>query len=1099
LNRFKENQVNAKKRKTCLEKIIRIEASFKTAKRTRYQWVIDHLLLPPLLLSLGLAISLSLLWISAGSAQGRPGYIGLVRTMESEKTGLQYPNGLTFSPKTGAFYAVDGSASGTSLSAMTEIIELSTFGDRAGVTQVRAHIWNPINIAFDDYYGRLLLLQFPKAQLLEIREGSDGHLDPRTLITYGADSFGLQDPQGMALDPASGSLFILDAVGPRILRVEPGLDGRFDGAAISEVDLASSSLTDLHGLAFDPTTGHFYVISLSEQKLYELNQAGQILANHDLTEFKLDASQGMVFAPSGDQTDDAHQTSLYLAEGGSAQILEFTLTDPLSDAIEANQAASTLVRTVNLAAILPPSPDPSGLTYLPWSNTLLISDCEVDEKVSGITHFAGANLWELTLGGGLVRTANISPAAPTVVPMSDEPTGVAWNPLNGHFYFSDDNAYKVFDLNPGLDGQYGTSDDSWTSFGTQAYGIGDPEGITFDTWHNQLFVVDGTNREIYQFTLAGSLVAHFDVAVYGVTDPESVEFNPDSGTLFILSSSSNRAIIETTTSGALLQTISVSASNAKAPAGLAYAPASDGSGVRHFYIVDRGVDNNNDPNIVDGIMYEMSIPSSGQPTATNTTTRTPTHTPTSIMSNTPSRTPTHTLTPSVSNTPTRTPTGTITPGVSNSPTMTPTLTRTPTATATLVSTGFPVTGVVDPFNRTDGAIGSNWSGDRSSFTIASNQMAAISGGMIFWNAASFGAEQEAYVTFVNIDAAATNMELLLKSQTTNKESFLEVGYNPVKKTVQVESYTRAQGYVTYGAAIPVTFSNGDQLGARVTANGTVNIYKNGVLLGVRDVNAWTFYASGGYIGLLSWGGTNTIYDNFGGGTVASVTPTYTVTSAASPSFTPTGTNTPTSTATHTFTPAVVSSPTKTPTTTSTPTGTPTPTAISWNTGFLSPAMNAAQTGGDGNGYEVNAVNAYANDSLFAVDNNSGTGTSSSCTSTGKDKHRFSNYNVTIPGGATVKGIQVQLDAKADSTSGSPKLCVQLSWDGGTTWTAARSTATLTTTEATYLLGGAADIWGHAWTADELDNATFLVRVIDVATSTSRDFSLDWLAVQVTYQ
>ena len=583
-------------------------------------------------------------------------------------------------------------------------------------------------------------------------------------------------------------------------------------------------------------------------------------------------------------------------------------------AAAASSVQSSLIRTTNLAAISPPSPDPSGLTYLPLSNTLLMSDGEVDEKVSGITHFAGANLWEMTLTGGVVRTANISPVAPTVVPMTDEPTGVAWNPTNGHFFFSDDNEYKVFDLNPGTDGLLGSADDTWTSFDTLALGIGDPEGITFDTWNNRLFVVDGTNREIYQFTLTGSLIAHFDVATYGVVDPESVEFNPDSGTLFVLSNSANPVIIETTISGTLLQTIDVSAYNAVAPAGMAYAPASDGSGTKHFYIVDRGIDNNTNPNIIDGKMYEMSAPLNDQPTVTYG----------------PSMTATITFTPTTTNTPKATATRTSTRTPTN--TRTATMTRTPRPTASITPTKT-VTGTFTP-------------------------------------------------TAVN---------------------------SPTP-----------------------------------TPTGTI-------------------------------------------------TPTFTVTSPFTPTVTPTGTVTPTSTVTGTFTPTEASS------STLTPTGTITPTPVPGNTGFLNPAMNAVQTGGDGNGYQVSAGNAYTNDSLFAADNNSGTGTSSSCTNAGKDKHRFYNYNITIPGGAAVKGIQVRLDAKADSTSGSPKLCVQLSWDGGTTWTTAKSTTRLTTAEATYLLGGAGDAWGHAWTTNQLGNTTFRVRVIDVATSTSRDFSLDWVAVLVTYQ
>ncbi|MGJ0483987.1 MAG: N,N-dimethylformamidase beta subunit family domain-containing protein [Methylomicrobium sp.] len=170
------------------------------------------------------------------------------------------------------------------------------------------------------------------------------------------------------------------------------------------------------------------------------------------------------------------------------------------------------------------------------------------------------------------------------------------------------------------------------------------------------------------------------------------------------------------------------------------------------------------------------------------------------------------------------------------------------------------------------------------------------------------------------------------------------------------------------------------------------------------------------------------------------------------------------------------------------------------TGFLSPASNLAVlvNAGDGNGFETTPTNAYANDGLFAVDTNSGTGTGTSCTGTGKDKHDYFGYVFNVPVGATIKGIEVRLDAKADSTTGAPKMCVQLSSDGGITWTAAKSTTTLTTSEATYVLGGAVDTWGRNWSVSNF-SAPFRVRVIDVASNLNRDFSLDWVAVQVTYQ
>lgn len=171
------------------------------------------------------------------------------------------------------------------------------------------------------------------------------------------------------------------------------------------------------------------------------------------------------------------------------------------------------------------------------------------------------------------------------------------------------------------------------------------------------------------------------------------------------------------------------------------------------------------------------------------------------------------------------------------------------------------------------------------------------------------------------------------------------------------------------------------------------------------------------------------------------------------------------------------------------------------TAFLSPGADAAVTAsaGDNNGFQTTPANAYSNDGLFAVDTNSGTGTGTSCTGSGKDKHRYYNYGFNLPSGASIAGIEVRLDARVDATAGTPRMCVQLSWDGGTTWTAAKTTATLTTSEATYILGGTADTWGRAWTATNLSDTNFRTRIINVASNINRDFSLDWAAVQVTYQ
>lgn len=268
-----------------------------------------------------------------------------------------------------------------------------------------------------------------------------------------------------------------------------------------------------------------------------------------------------------------------------------------------------------------------------------------------------------------------------------------------------------------------------------------------------------------------------------------------------------------------------------------------------------------------------------------------------------------------------------------------------------------------------------------------------------------------------------------------------------------------------------------------------------------------------------------------GGSVTPTPVTATATSTPSlPTFTPTPTNTPRRINTPTSTPAgATPTPTSTPlppTPTNTPAGatptptpkrnntptstppvtpppaTPTPTATSGgpgNTGFMSPSANTAQAGGDNNGFELNPTNAYANGGSLANDNNSGNGNNSNCTSGKKDKHAYYNFGLTVPAGATITGIEIRLDALVDSIETPSKLCVQLSWDGGVTWTTALSTANLTTNETTYILGSPTNSWGHGWNNAELSNANFRVRIVSVSNSTARDFALDWVAVRVHYQ
>lgn len=184
----------------------------------------------------------------------------------------------------------------------------------------------------------------------------------------------------------------------------------------------------------------------------------------------------------------------------------------------------------------------------------------------------------------------------------------------------------------------------------------------------------------------------------------------------------------------------------------------------------------------------------------------------------------------------------------------------------------PSTSVLDDFNRVDGTIGISWSGETSEVGIASNQLTVNSfDTTIGWNNEPFGADQEAYVTFSQLNTSTYNdqgLALKMQSNGTLEDGAIVVSYDGGGEHFHVYTYDDTQGWAQHGNDIYVTFTNGDLLGVRARADGIVEVYRNSELVAVRNITSWPYYAQGGYIGLSFYGAEGAVVDDFGGGTLA---------------------------------------------------------------------------------------------------------------------------------------------------------------------------------------------------------------------------------------
>ncbi|MEO5988441.1 MAG: PKD domain-containing protein, partial [Candidatus Eisenbacteria bacterium] len=178
---------------------------------------------------------------------------------------------------------------------------------------------------------------------------------------------------------------------------------------------------------------------------------------------------------------------------------------------------------------------------------------------------------------------------------------------------------------------------------------------------------------------------------------------------------------------------------------------------------------------------------------------------------------------------------------------------------------FPTTAVLDAFDRPDGAVGGNWVGEMQDLTLLGQQLMPIASAAAVWNGASFGVNQEAYVTLAAINPDAAEHALMLKVQGLSWDTgCILVRYEAAQSRVSVSTYAPAQGWVTR-ATFSGALAAGDRLGARALSNGNVQVYRNTTRLGTGSVSDWPFVANGGWVGLKFAGADGARLDNFGGG------------------------------------------------------------------------------------------------------------------------------------------------------------------------------------------------------------------------------------------
>ena len=308
------------------------------------------------------------------------------------------------------------------------------------------------------------------------------------------------------------------------------------------------------------------------------------------------ARNGKSKLPLGPENHDTSPPAHPLHEPSGAG--DNTTTAALSAPLAALAAGPQVVQVIDTTDWSKPSPDPSGMAFIPGgTGTLLMCDSEINESPFNRPD----NLFHLSATGAFDHSSSMES-------FTIEPTGLTYASASGHLFISDDDKNGIFEVdadNPGAKLDF---------FSTNSY-ASDCEDIAYDPATNHLFIVNGASansnvRTIFETTTSGAVVGSM-LLPSAILDPEAIAYD-SAGQVFYVSGGFSPDIFVVSRDGkTILDTITVLRDfrnpngTSAHPKGLVLAPTSDptdDASAMSLWIADYGKDQ-----VMDGRIFEIQL------------------------------------------------------------------------------------------------------------------------------------------------------------------------------------------------------------------------------------------------------------------------------------------------------------------------------------------------------------------------------------------------------------------------------------------------------------------------------------------------------------
>ena len=261
---------------------------------------------------------------SGGGGGDLPNALTFVRTTQTSQWSPPSPDpsGLAYISHLGTMLVVDGEVDELAIFDGKNVFEMRPNGSLVSSASVISFSDEPTDAAYNPSNRHLYISDDTGSRgFYTVNPGSDGRYFTSDDAVWFANTgpLGASDTEGISYDPTRDVMYVAAGANQKIFTIDPGQNGRFDGAPSKGGDDVATSfdtlplgIRDPEGVAYDPVHDVLFVPA-SRTAIAMLTPDGDLLEMFNVSQVNARKIAGLALAPS---SDDPDRTSLYVTDRG---------------------------------------------------------------------------------------------------------------------------------------------------------------------------------------------------------------------------------------------------------------------------------------------------------------------------------------------------------------------------------------------------------------------------------------------------------------------------------------------------------------------------------------------------------------------------------------------------------------------------------------------------------------------------------------------------------------------------------------------------------------------------------------------------------------